>query len=96
MRVLKRSWIVRTGIINLTIPPSPSPPGLQPPVQLQTAGLLLDPRPVQALVGLHLGLLLLGDPLSHLAPEHLLTLTVDRHPQCPLDLTAHPQVYPGE
>lgn len=73
-----------------------SPPGLQPPVQLQTAGLHRDLRPAQALVGLHLGLLLLEDPLSRLARALLQTLTVGHHPLCPPGLTAHPQVCPGE
>lgn len=73
-----------------------SPPGLQLPVQLQTAGLHRDPQPAQVLVARHLGLLLQVDPLFRPALEHLPIPTVGHHPLCPPDLTVHPQVYPGE
>lgn len=82
--------------VHFLLPLLPSPPGLLPPVQLQTAGLPRDLRPAQALVGLHLGLLLLGDPLSRLARGLLRTLMAGHRPPCPPGLTAHPQVCPGE
>lgn len=71
------------------------PPGLQPPVPLQTAELHLD-LPVPAPVDLHLDPLLLGDPPSRLVPGPLPTLTAGLHPPCPPGPTVPPRACPGE
>ncbi|MEQ2177725.1 Dynamin- GTPase protein [Goodea atripinnis] len=65
---------------------------LQQPVQLQIAELHQVHQLAQAPVDPHLGLLLPGDPLYHLALEHLQILMAGHRQLCPPGLTVHPQV----